>query len=202
MHCSPVPRCLRGARAGISASDRQGTTAAAAPNLGFSAFTGVKLLPRFKRLRRDAWRRSRANALKQILFDAYGGFADKRFKNLDKGRLFIVDDRGPGDGDAAGKLFLWFCQIFAEVTDQDTVQITMRGGVPDGPLVAKWFAKNEAEKTNFGREFSVRRGEQDHLAELAAAFRSIVRPGARYPIKSYKYVCPRVAASLDKLRQV
>lgn len=47
-----------------------------------------------------------ANALKQVLFDAYGGFADKRFKNLDKGRLFIIDDRGPGDEDAAGKLFL------------------------------------------------------------------------------------------------
>lgn len=143
-----------------------------------------------------------ANALKQVLFDAYGGFADKRFKNLDKGRLFIIDDRGPGDEDAAGKLFLWFCQIFAEVIDQHTVKITMRGGVPDGPLVAKWFAEHGAEKTNFGREFTVRRGEEAGLAELAAAFRAIVRPGARYPVKSYKFVCPRIAASLDRLRDV
>jgi hypothetical protein len=142
------------------------------------------------------------NALKQVLFDAYDGFADKRVKNLDKGRLFIIDDRTQGDEDAAGKLFLWFCQIFAEVLDQGSVKITMRGDVPDGPLVARWFAENGAEKSNFGQEFVVRRGDEERLAELAAAFRAIVRPGARYPVKSYKYVCPRVAASLDKLRSV
>jgi hypothetical protein len=142
------------------------------------------------------------NALKQALFDAYGGFADKRVKNLDKGRLFVIDDRTEGDEDAAGKLFLWFCQIFAEVIDQDTVKITMRGDVPDGPLVAKWFAENEAERSNFGQEMVVRRGEEQRLAELSAAFRAIVRPGARYQVKSYKYVCPRVARSVDKLRQI
>lgn len=140
--------------------------------------------------------------LKQVLFDAYGGFADKRFKNLDKGRLFIVDDRTSGDEDASGKLFLWFCQIFAEVVDHDTVKITMRGGVPVGPLVAKWFAENGVKQTNFGREFLVRRSEEQRLSELAAGFRAIVRPGARYPVKSYKFVCPRVARSLDKLREV
>lgn len=142
------------------------------------------------------------NALKKFLFDAYGGFADKRVKNLDKGRLFIVDDRTKGDEDAAGKLFLWFCQIFAEVIDKNTVKITMRGDVPQGPLVAKWFAENGAEQTNFVREFTIRRGEQQCLTELAAAFRTIIRPGACYPVKSYKYVCPRVAASLDKVRRV
>lgn len=142
------------------------------------------------------------NPLKQVLFDAYGGFADKRVNNLEKGRLFIIDDRGPGDEDATGKLFLWFCQTFAEVIDQDAVKVTMRGGVPDGPLVTKWFAENGAENTNFGREFIVRRGDEGGLADLASAFRAIVRPGARYPVKSYKFVCPRVAAALDRLREV
>jgi hypothetical protein len=61
--------------------------------------------------------------LKQVLFNAYGGFADKRIKNLERGKLFIVDDRTRSDEDAAGKLFLWFCQVLAEVIDGDTVKI-------------------------------------------------------------------------------
>ena len=73
--------------------------------------------------------------LKQTLFNAYGGFADKRVKNIEKGTFFIIDDRTPADEDASGRLFSWFCLIFAEVIDQDTVNITMRGGLPDGPLV-------------------------------------------------------------------
>src|SRR5690242_591193 len=114
--------------------------------------------------------------LKQALFDAYGGFADKRIKDLNKGRLFIIDDRKPLDEDAAGKIFLWFCQIFAEVVDQETVKIIMRGNVPKGSLVAQWFDQNEAKQTNSGWEFSVKRGRQGRLTELAAAFRTIVRP--------------------------
>ena len=57
--------------------------------------------------------------LKQALLDQYGHFADKRIKNNDRGSLFIVDDRGPGDHGADGKLFLWFCVIFAEVIAAD-----------------------------------------------------------------------------------
>jgi len=33
------------------------------------------------------------NDLKQIFFDEYEGFADKRFKNIDSSSLFIIDDR-------------------------------------------------------------------------------------------------------------
>lgn len=142
------------------------------------------------------------NELKQKLFDAYNGFADKRVKSLDKERLFIIDDRREADQDAVGKLFLWFCQMFADVVDKHTVKIIMRGDVPDGPLVAKWLAENGAEKSNFGLEIVVHRGEQDRLSDLAVGFRAIVRPGARYNVKSYKYVCPRVAGSLDKFRRV
>lgn len=140
--------------------------------------------------------------LKQILFNAYGGFADKRIKNLDKGTLFIVDDRTPSDDDAAGKLFLWFCQILAEVIDGDTVKVILRGDVPEGPLVAKWFEQHGSAKSNFGLEFVVRRGTEAELGGLVASFRAIVRPGATYPVKSYKYVCPRTADAIERLQHL
>jgi hypothetical protein len=78
----------------------------------------------------------------------------------------------------------------------------MRGNVPDGPLVANWFAANGGELTNRGIQFLVRRGEEIRLGELATAFRSIVRPGVRYTVSSYKYVCPRVASAIERIQQV
>lgn len=93
-----------------------------------------------------------SNELKKKLFDAYNGFADKRVKNLDIESLFIIDDRREADEDAAGKLFIWFWRMFADVVDKNTVKIIMHGDVPDGPLVTKLFALNDAEKSNFGFE--------------------------------------------------
>jgi len=86
--------------------------------------------------------------LKQAFLDAYGHFADKRIKNIDRGSSFIVDDRGPQDVGADGKLYPWFCQILAEVIDQNTVRITMRGNVPQGALVARWFEAHGAEEAS------------------------------------------------------
>jgi hypothetical protein len=143
-----------------------------------------------------------ARTLKQAFLDAYGHFADKRIKNIDSGSLFIIDDRGPKDVGADRALYPWFCQIFAEVIDQHTVRITMRGDVPQGALVARWFEAHGAEETNFGLQFNVRKGDQAKLAALANSFRSIVGPGQRYEVKSYKYVCPRVADALDRLQGV
>ena len=140
--------------------------------------------------------------LKQVLFNAYGGFADKRIKNLEKGKLFIVDDRTRSDEDAASKLFLWFCQILTEVIDGDTVKIILRGDIPEGPLVAKWFEQHGATKSNFGLELVVRRRAEAELSALAAGFRAIVRPGVQYPVKSYSDVCPRTAGAIEHLQHV
>jgi hypothetical protein len=141
-------------------------------------------------------------ALKQAFLEAYGHFADRRIKNIDSGSGFIVDDRGPGDFGADRQLYLWFCQILAEVVDQDTVLVKMGGDVPEGAPVATWFAAHNAGKTHFGVQFIIGRGGETELTDLARAFRSIVAPGKRYPVPSYKYVCPRVAAALDQLQGV
>lgn len=146
------------------------------------------------------------NSLKQVLWNAYGGFADKRIKNFDKGSRFIIDDREPQDEDANGRLRSYFCMVFAEVLSDTEVKVTLNGNVPKGIAVEEWIKGNGAN-WNDGiyqtLEFEVTQGKQSSLRSLARAMRSIVARGApRYSVKSYKYVCPRTAASLERLAEV
>jgi hypothetical protein len=144
-----------------------------------------------------------ARPLKQALLNHYGHFADQRIKSLDRGILFIVDDRGSGDHGADRKLFLWFCTIFAEVVDANTVKVSLRGGVPKGTGVSAWIQKYAVAASDGSLVFNVTPNDIAKLGELASAFRSIVRPGApRYTEKAYKFVCPRAAAALDQLSKV
>jgi hypothetical protein len=140
--------------------------------------------------------------LKQALIQAYGGFADNRIKNIDRGSIFIADDRGPADHNARKQLFLWFCLIFVEVISGDLVRISLQGGVPKGAAVADWVRQHNAEQTDKALIFDVMPADVEKLRELAASFRSIVEHGARYPVAAYKYVCPRTAASLERLHSV
>lgn len=139
--------------------------------------------------------------LKKVLFDEYDGFADKRIKKLESGTTFIVDDRGPGDFGADKKLFGHFCLILADLSNEPIVRIAMTGGVPTSAVVSAWFKKHAAPFAN-GYEFSVAPGEESKLIELATAIGNIVKPGARYSVKAYKYVCPRTANSLKRLAGV
>jgi hypothetical protein len=140
--------------------------------------------------------------VKRTFLQEYEHFADKRIKNLDKGNLFIVDDRGPGDFGADRDLYSWFCLMFAEVTSHDSIQIKLSRNVPQGESVKEWCSRNNVKMTDRGMDFELRPGTQNKLAHLAEAFRSIVQPGARYEVSNYKYVCPRVAAALVRLQSV
>jgi hypothetical protein len=139
--------------------------------------------------------------LKEVLFSKYEGFADKRSKNIDKGELFIIDGRGRSDCGADKKLFGWFCTMFAEVIDGKTVKVTLGGGVPRSQSVDRWIRDYGVEQGH-GLTFNVTPSDLAKLPQLAAAFRTIVRPGARYGVRAYKYVCPRTAAALDELHAV
>jgi hypothetical protein len=140
------------------------------------------------------------NDLKQIFFDEYEGFADKRIKNIESSSVFTIDDRGPKDTNAKNQLFSWFCQMSADIVDQDTVKIILRGGVPTSADVVKWLKAHGATSEPSRVEFLVKRGDQAEVASLAAAIWAIT--DGRYKEKSYKYVCPRVGESLDRLRAV
>jgi len=146
-------------------------------------------------------------ALKRILFDAYGGFADKRIKDLDKSSRFIIDDRSDSDIGADKKLLSYFCMISAEVKSNEAVSIILIGNVPVGKDVKKWLKANKYEIKNLTYQSSltieVERGNQEILNDFARAIDSIVAPGApRYKVKSYKYVCPRTAKSLRRIKRV
>ncbi len=144
--------------------------------------------------------------LKKVLFDEYGGFADKRIKNLEKGSLFIIDDRSEHDVGANKQLYSYFCMIFAEVQNNESVKVTLRGNIPMSAEVEHWIESSEAfYEYRFAQAvlvFSIERGEQLLLGELASAFRNIVAPSARYLTPNYKYVCPRTASSLARLNSV
>ncbi len=138
--------------------------------------------------------------LKEHLFKAYQGFADKRIKSMDRGRLFIVDDRGPGDFDARKHLFLWFCQIFVEVESHDQIKLILRGDVPEGPEVVQWMKEHSAKIDEAGVTIVIQSEQTADLLVLASCFRAIVR--RRYSVKSYKYVVPRTATSIEQLASV
>jgi hypothetical protein len=145
--------------------------------------------------------------LKKHLFDAYEGFADKRVKDLTKRDTFIVDDRGGGDFDAHGELFLWFCKMFAVVRSDRALDLILSGDPPLSPEVEEFVkgAGRSVEKSGVVSKsitlaLSVSDGAK--LRDLAARMRRITRPGARYSVPSYKYVVPRTADSLERLADV
>jgi len=142
-------------------------------------------------------------ALKASFIAEYGGFADRRITKIEKGHIFIVDDRGRGDFAANGNPYSYFCAIMVDVISDDLIEVSLSGNVPRGPTVTAWIARHKPTSETPFLEFNVAKGEQKILADLASAMRAIVRRGApRYDTPSYKYVCPRTAYSLDRLKSV
>lgn len=139
-----------------------------------------------------------ATELKQALLAEYGHFADQRIKRLDKGHLFIVDDRSPGDYGANRQLFSYFCLIWADVIGPDEVEVTLRGNVPAGASVSQWRKANGIKGTE-AIVFRVTPNSLEKLTTLAAAFKAIV--AGSYSVKSYKFTCPRTAKSLVRLHK-
>lgn len=138
------------------------------------------------------------------MYSEYGGFADKRIKNLQKSSTFIVDDRSPRDIGADKRLFSYFCMIFTDVISEIQVKVRLIGNVPISPNVTLWI---KSKKTEFEGDigngtlsFVIDKGNEGILMELANSINAIIAPEAhRYEIPSYKYVCPRTVKSLRRL---
>ena len=143
--------------------------------------------------------------LKRVLFHAYNGFADKRITKLESGTVFQVDDRDPGVIGADRTPLSWFCPMHVTVTRAEELTVRL-GNVPLNDKIVRWADKNGAKLETRIKpilEFKVERGNQVLLTELAALMRAIVARGApRYELKHYKYSCPRVAGSIEKLKTI
>ena len=143
--------------------------------------------------------------LKRVLFNAYNGFADKRITRLESGTVFLVDDRDPGVIGADRTPLSWFCPMHVTVTRAEELTVRL-GNAPLNDKIVRWAEKNGAKLETSIKpilEFKVERGQQVLLIELATLMRAIVARGApRYEFKHYKYSCPRVAGSLEKLKTI
>lgn len=138
--------------------------------------------------------------LKEALYKEFKQPIKRRSKNSH----IVIDDRSERDRGSDGQLYSWFCQIFAEVVDPKTVSVSLRGNVPIGPAVKDWLSLHKvAEPEGEGNlVFGVTSTDVKKLKTLSQAVRSIVQRGAKYSVPSYKYVCPRVARTLDRLYTV
>ena len=137
--------------------------------------------------------------LKQALLDAYGGFADGRIKNIDRGDRFIVDKRTASDIAADRNVYGWFCSMFLEVRQADYVGLTILN-IPESADVRAWLAAHGAPFARDGHKVQIARGEQDKLLDLAGMVRAITARGRRYDVPHYKYAVPRVVDALNTLR--
>jgi hypothetical protein len=141
--------------------------------------------------------------LKKFLFDRYGGFEDKRIKDLARDERFVIDDRNQGDRDARGRLYYWFCTLHASVADLEDIKITL-GNAPIGMEVQNWVENNKATLTKSRSSdaksitFTMKPDGVQKLRSLAQAFDILARTWSSYgkDKKHYYYVCPRTAESL------
>jgi hypothetical protein len=90
---------------------------------------------------------------------------------------------------------------FVRVIDNKKVQITLDENVPHSPEVDALLASFVADVDDAQVTFIVQPESLTRLDSLAQAFRNIVKPGRRYAVNNYKYVCPRTADSLIRLRR-
>lgn len=136
-----------------------------------------------------------SRALKQHLFKAYNGFADKRIKNLDKGHSFIIDNRDNEPMNFA------FCMIFAELAGPDRIKLIFQGNLPYNDTVKKMIeSKGGTLNDRDGQvQASVGPLTLDDIAfldKLRAAIRDVTNKP--YEIKSWKYSAVRVSDSLRR----
>jgi hypothetical protein len=98
-------------------------------------------------------------------------------------------------------LYMQRSSTYAEVIDAETVKISLGKSVPEGRSIDSWVQRHHAGKSQ-GISFTIGKSDLPKITERAAAFLEIVRPGVRYPVAAYKYVCPRVAGALNRLHKV
>lgn len=140
-----------------------------------------------------------SSLLQQALFDAYYGDRTTRKRRADI-NYFVIDRRNKGDVASDRSLYSYFCTMITGVLDENTVEVTLGGNVPQTKSVELWCKRHKVKFSENGLTFEVTSQKTTKLIELAEAMRAIIR--VRYTVPNYKYVCPRTARSLERLHDV
>jgi len=146
------------------------------------------------------------NELKKIFFEEYGGFADKRIKNLNKASKFIVDDRESRDFASDGKLYSYFCSIETNVDSNYAISVALGGNIPSDELIDEWVASTgfqyvtDCFERNRRLILPIEKENYVLLSQLADKIDGIISRRGKWRVPSnYIYVCPRTASSLKRL---
>ena len=136
--------------------------------------------------------------LRDYLVDAYGGFADRRHKDPALDRPIRVDDRGPRDVSPS------FCSITVSVPDRLAQDLILKlHNAPACPealgLVEGLGGSVLASRTGTAISLPLKSSQGPAIGRLARAIGGLVGRGRRYDDPDLKWICPRTAASLERL---
>lgn len=144
--------------------------------------------------------------LRALLFDAYGGFADRRYKKLKWNERFAVLDTG--DYDAPSR----FCYVNTWANDDDSLRLELVGNVPISEDLEDFISsrsgtldewENEYEEERRAVELTFEAGDAaGAVRELAGTVENVVGPGRSYDDPNWKWVAPRVGEALRGLADV
>ncbi len=139
------------------------------------------------------------NELKRCLFDAFGGFADKRYKDLSKLDYFCLTDYSNAREQIQKSTRVMRCGMYLTTLTDSSMSLQLCGNVPSTPIFAAlvrqrghWFEASDLY-------FTIRVGQAEFLEELAAAIRAELPDGNTNTSKANRVSWGRVAATLEKL---
>jgi hypothetical protein len=109
-----------------------------------------------------------------------------------------IDDENTGD------VHLGFCQIHATFADPEAANFTLElYNAPHDATVQELIAAHggQFKADDQGATIVVPLNAKNAalIRQLAKAIRRVVGRGRRYPVPNWKWICPRTAASLERL---
>jgi len=136
---------------------------------------------------------------KKYLFDAYGGFGDKRVKDITKDHPFKIDDQDTDDTHEH------FCGIFVRVIEGAKFDLHLSNNAPLNSKI-KNMVKAKVGKVQEGKynsiEVNLTSKDYDFVSKLADEIEGLVAHGKKYNNRNWKWLCPRTANSLRQFSEV
>ena len=142
------------------------------------------------------------NNLKGMLFRNYGGFADKRFKDLSKANSFFVDDRTREDTKANGWMKYYFCGLYVRVLSGSEIRLNITGNVPVSEEVKLAVYSTGSVWTCGNIEMELQPVKMTRLTTMSIAIAGCAREGGNARARKSSEMWVRTSKSLVGLREL